>query len=679
MKNPFSFRHPGFVGALGLVATLFCLYSVSLGHNFLFDEDDIILLNPLMRNLGNLPGFFGAGFFQKGVGVDTIWEQYYRPLTLLSFALDYRVWNVNPLGYNLTNLLLHASVTILLFRLLKKIFKNNLVAFLPALIYAVHTIHTEAVTYIASRGDLLGALAALAALLFYWESKFGAALLVYGASLLFKESCILVPVYLALLDAAFVRTPFKTLARRLLPFLTVALAYIVFRKFFSPVPLGPPEFHAREALLRFLSMGPPFLSYLTAIFFPEPFKFCDSVEFASRFTDPRVFTTLGVIFLLALGGILTLRRRGAAFFGLGFFLASFAPSLQIVHFYPEWAEHYLYIPSMGLVILFGALLDSLKTAGRKILITLFLVFYAPFFLFVSLRTFERNSAYTDIQRYYRTLARSASPYAYYGYVNLGIMAILNGSWDDAFVPLRTAYAMSPEAESNNYNLGLYYFNKKKYETAAGYFKKAYETSDGKHQLIHRVRLALCLTRLEKYGEAAQILEEAQAKLPDSALVYKNLIRTYELWGKPDKALEWAEKGLAILDSPAKDKEHAALLLETVLLAYLNEWDDLARAKLDTLLQKYPKLEWFADTAGFLRGRMSLEAYRGLVSRKYAFNEKTARYYILMRHVLNRERADLSEDLSEHKIQIQKEAEDTLIVEKILARAEKALAIFNKSG
>ncbi|HTL71459.1 MAG TPA: hypothetical protein VL404_09235, partial [Candidatus Eisenbacteria bacterium] len=163
--HPVRFRHPRAVGAFVLTAAVLCLYSVSLGHNFLFDEDDIILLNPMMRDLSRLPQFFLSGFFQQGKGIGVIWEQYYRPLTAITFALDYSVWKVNPLGYNLTNTLLHAAVAVLLFQFLIKVFKDPFIAFVPAFLYAVHTLHTEAVTYIASRGDLLGGLFTLAALL----------------------------------------------------------------------------------------------------------------------------------------------------------------------------------------------------------------------------------------------------------------------------------------------------------------------------------------------------------------------------------------------------------------------------------------------------------------------------------------------------------------------------------
>lgn len=673
-SGPVRFRHPRLISIFLIAAAVFCLYSVSLGHNFLFDEDDIILLNPVVRHFESLKQLFSVGFFQKGVGIGTVWEQYYRPLTLFTFVIDHKIWDVNPLGYNLMNTLIHVAVSALFFLLLLKIFKSHRIAFLSAFLFAVHTIHTEAVTYIASRGDLLGAAFTLSAMLLYWNENFVGAFIAYGLSTFCKESCLVMPLYLVLLDFVFIRTGWKKLFLRMLPFFGAGALYVVFRKLYSPVPMGPPTFDAHEAALRFFSMGPPVLSYLQALLVPAKFKFCESIDYAQKFFDPRVATTLAVAALFLTGWFTALRRRGAAFFGLTLFMLSLGPSLQIIHYFPEWAEHYLYVPSMGLAILLGALMREIFSTGKKSLLAAFLAVYLPFAGFIAYRTYERNSYYRDTTRYYTTLARSDSPYAYYGYINLGIQAIIKSSWDDAAIPLRTAYLMFPESECNNYNLGLYYFNKKLYERAAFHFKKAYDTPAGEHQAVNLVSEGTALTRLGRYDEAIAVYAKAQPMVPSTAAIYRDLMRANQLAGRSDEARRWAEKGLAepeLLKSPA---DHAALLLETALLAYLNGWDRLAGEKLDELLAKHASIPWFYDTARVLRGKITVAEYETLVQQKYPYNAKDARLYELIADVLAGRKDEAAAFIKKNRTAMEASSDDPLIIKKIFERAERAIAL-----
>src|SRR3989338_7726737 len=99
---------------LALGALVFTLYSVSLGHPFLFDEENIILKNLSLQDPALWPELFKQGFFYMQDRARPLWTQYYRPLTALSFALDFSVWKGNPLGYNLTNIFLHLTLCFLL-------------------------------------------------------------------------------------------------------------------------------------------------------------------------------------------------------------------------------------------------------------------------------------------------------------------------------------------------------------------------------------------------------------------------------------------------------------------------------------------------------------------------------------------------------------------------------------
>ena len=649
---------------------IFVLYSVAFGHNFLFDEENIILRNPLIRSLSLVPQLFTHGyFFFEGRPV-TDWAQYYRPLTSLTFALDYQFWKLNPLGYNLTNTFLHCLVSVLFFLILLKMIRNTTAAFLAALLFSVHTLHTEAVTYIASRGDLLGAALILGALYCYWGRYAKMSLFFYALALFAKESAILLPLYLLALNVCFMKSPRKVLIRDLIPFVCVAALFFIFRKFYCPIPLGPPSNDLREAALRVLSMGDPFLSYLQAIFLPETFKFCQSVQFAPSFLNPRVLKTLFVALLLLAGWFLAWRRRGAAFFGMSLFLLSFLPYIQVVHFYPEWAEHYLYIPSIGLAILLGCFIREILYAKNKPVIVLFFVLYFVFFLFVCQRTWARNAAYNDTFKYYQRLAQSDSPYAFFGYQNLARLAIEQGDWDDAIVPLKTAEAIEPHSDVTQNLLGLYYLQKNRTTEAVQHFRTASWLNKGDNTYLMNAGIALI--RRGQYEDAIKILEEVQKKSPAHLSVYTNLIAAYDLWGQPKKALAWADGGLKAFEG--KESETVVLTMATARLAFRQGWQELLKEKLAVILQKYPDAFWYGDVARLFSGKTTPDEFLQIVQKKYPGFKSTAQINVLIALDLREQWGKIDAVMEANKTKFEKQAKNHPLIKKELdlvrAKAQK---------
>ncbi len=129
--------------------------------------------------------------------------KYYRPISTLSFGLDYAVWGLDPFGYHLTNLILHALVSVLIFFLLSFLTKKDRVtAWFGAIIFTIHPILAESVPAIARRQDIMATLFLLLSLLLFF--KYAAGVLYKGAYLLFslffyalalgsKETAVILP------------------------------------------------------------------------------------------------------------------------------------------------------------------------------------------------------------------------------------------------------------------------------------------------------------------------------------------------------------------------------------------------------------------------------------------------------------------------------------------------------
>ncbi len=128
---------------------------------------------------------------------------FYRPLGELTFAVDYRLWELNPFGYHLTNLLLHLLCAFLTWRLVRRFCDVPGVAFAAATLFAIHPVHTEAVLWISGRFDLLVCAATIASVLAYlnWQRggakgwRWGAASVAcYLMGLGCKETALVLPI-----------------------------------------------------------------------------------------------------------------------------------------------------------------------------------------------------------------------------------------------------------------------------------------------------------------------------------------------------------------------------------------------------------------------------------------------------------------------------------------------------
>ena len=172
-----------------LLAVVALAYSNTLVNSFTLDDRIYIDLNPQVTD-ASLRGLFAAN---KIANV-------FRPVTFATLALNWKLGGTRPFGYHLFNLLLHGAATLLFYFLLEAIFfessqgapspRDKLVAFAAALIFAVHPIHTEAVSSIVGRAEILAAGFIFAAWILHLKDRPIAALICFVLALLSKESAV---------------------------------------------------------------------------------------------------------------------------------------------------------------------------------------------------------------------------------------------------------------------------------------------------------------------------------------------------------------------------------------------------------------------------------------------------------------------------------------------------------
>ena len=183
-----------------IVAAVLVVYANAFGNAFVWDDQYLIVENPAIKSWGRFWTLWTADLFPHVV------SHYYRPLQALTYLVDYQLWTLAPFGYHLTSTLLHAGVALLFYRFVAALLGAPRAALIAALLFAVHPIHTEAVTYISGRSDPLSALFLLVALVGFVEgdrSRFTVwrvgSLAAFAAALLAREAAMaLVPLVVPL-------------------------------------------------------------------------------------------------------------------------------------------------------------------------------------------------------------------------------------------------------------------------------------------------------------------------------------------------------------------------------------------------------------------------------------------------------------------------------------------------
>lgn len=375
------------VGAAVVFAAAVALYANALGGQFVWDDTYVVRDNPAIRDLSNVPSFFtrpwGAGTTDargraKNVG-------YFRPLPLVTYAVDHAVWGLDPFGFRLTNVVLHGLLALLVWSLARRLSGRLDVALVAGLLYAAHTTHTEAVAVVAYRTSLMAVGFVLLGLRLHLGARASASdsrrwlwvPLAFAGGLLSKETAITLPALLFVLDATGAGRAADTAApspRALLasyaPLALLVLGYFALRAvLLDPVPVS--YFEGVPATGVALTMAKVFALYVRLLIAPwplTPFYDWSLVPPATSLLDGEVLAGL-VAVALTLGAVVwtwRARRRGAGWRAACFLLVAYGvallPYAHIVPFVVVAADRFLLLPSASFAI--GVSWGALALAAR---------------------------------------------------------------------------------------------------------------------------------------------------------------------------------------------------------------------------------------------------------------------------------------------------------------------------
>jgi hypothetical protein len=443
-----------------LVIVSSATYANSLYGDFVWDDKTLFVENYDLWQWDNLKRLLTS---QDNLFNDT-YTGFYRPLPNLSFLLDRYIWGQDPFGYHLTNVMLQVVCTVLVFLIIYQMASGIWPAFLGALFFAVHPVHTEVVAWINGRNNLISSLFYLASFSFYIRYRmrggsgmFAWSLVAFVLSLLSKEYALTMPFVLILYECCFhseslsVRK-YKKLGLLVGPFLLLIGGYLMVRSLVLPYQ-GATDLQLDSLDMRLLTVPKIVLSYMWILVFPFQLSAWRHVDPVDRFLSSEFFVYGLLLLALLFAWKQTFRKSKPAFFALGWTLITCLPVLNIIPVSATgrlMAERYLYLPSVGFCMLFGWpvlqwLRSRLDWSSRRVkagaVATLLIVVEIYGF-----KTFQRNLIWrSDLMLWEDTVEKS--PRHFLPYANAAIELEAVGRLEEAEKRIQRAIQLNPADET----------------------------------------------------------------------------------------------------------------------------------------------------------------------------------------------------------------------------------------
>lgn len=343
------------------------VYANTLRMDFVYDDLLQIKELPLIRDIRNIPQMFTVEMWQILGGE----SPYYRPLFFISFALDYFFWKENPFGYHLTNIILHAAISLHVYLLARRITESRAAAFTAGLLFAVHPIHAEATAWISARNELLSALfmlfSYLTFILFLEKGKktiLFISLLSFFMALLSKEMAITLPLLVFLHVWCFTEGRWEK--KLVWPSLYCAAVapYLLIRASVLDIQ----SWGSHPLSWKICTGVGIVVSYIRLLFFPVNLKVFYSIPIQKTFFSADVLVPLMLLLAIIISVIASWKYDSKLFFCLSWIFITLLPvSGFVTLLHPAlMADRYLYIPSVGFCMAAGILFSKLvREEGRS--------------------------------------------------------------------------------------------------------------------------------------------------------------------------------------------------------------------------------------------------------------------------------------------------------------------------
>ena len=472
-----------------LILITFLVYSNTLKNEFVWDDTQFIVNNTFIKDIHNLKQVFSKDYFTYSG--QKAWvhsgQESFRPITTTSYFIDYYIWDNNPAGYHLTNLILYMFAVILAYKIAFLLFSGWQFALITGLLFSLHPIHTEVVNAVCFRGDILAFIFALLSFLFYIKAKNKEKFLLYIVissfffmlALFSKESVIIMPLIFIVYSKLYEKNNLKSKA---IVLISISVLFFLARIFI----LHAPGTRFISKINYSLTMSP----YIMSLMLKEhlrlliiPLNLSTEHPLSSNFSilDIATFIITGIILITTFHN----KKNKPLTMGVIWIFVALIPVVNpIVNVV---AERYLFLASFGFCLILVAAIKPFLLKSRMKYLVLFIC--SLLCVVYGMRTFERNYDWKDDKTLWlKTIIDN--PYSALGYYNLGCIFLSEEKYSNAENYYKKCIEINPAHEKAYCNLGLIEYNNNRLDNAEKYFKKSLEINPNLKQAIYNMSLVL---------------------------------------------------------------------------------------------------------------------------------------------------------------------------------------------
>jgi tetratricopeptide (TPR) repeat protein len=586
-KLPNAFRRKVVLVALFLFFISF-LYWDSLKNDFINWDDQMIYGNQAIRSLDwrNVLQMFVPG---KGT---------YQPIRVLSYAIDYKFWGLNPLGYHLTSVFFYLLTCIVIFFTSRLLSKNilpllsagshNRIAFFTAFLFAAHPVHVEAVTWLAARKEVLQGFFLFFSFYLYLQVResqeakkrliyIGSVLLTFLLAILSKPSAVVLPGLLILYEVARQGSTVRSLVKERWLFFSISGAFsllfslILFKAMGWAGSFLP--FYGGSLSTNLIVSVYLILYNIKLLAFTTGYSAAYTITASFKFFSKWTLAAFGLTFLLFVIALWSRKKTSVFFFTFFWFFIAVLPFLNIIPITVLLADRYVFIASFGYCLLLGFFFNSCYEVKKGseaswffkgIAVSLFILLISEY----SYLTFCQNRIWRDsytlwsdaVRKYpegnlanammglvymekgkdeeavkYLKKAVRIRPIDVLSLNNLAITYWRLGQPEEALKAFTTAVRLEPDDDSIKLNLSVFYQSQKEYKRSEEILKNLLMKDPNNGNL--RLRLGHLYKKAGQFREAIAEFGKSAELIPQSANSYEELGNIYlNVFGNSEKAI-----------------------------------------------------------------------------------------------------------------------------------------------
>jgi tetratricopeptide (TPR) repeat protein len=514
-------------------------YRPALSGSFIWDDDRYVTNNYLL--------IAPDGLRRIWFSLDA--PSQYFPLAYTILRIERSLWDLNPAGYHLLNILLHVANALLVWWILGRLKVPG--AWLASAIFALHPVQVESVAWISELKNVLMAfffLLTLAAWIEHADQTTGrrrifyiAALILYLLALFAKSTACTLPA--ALLLILWLKK--KPIGRReileIVPFVVLALGVGLIAIWWEKYHQGTRTLIALGPIERVLVASHAVWFYLSKLFWPSNLTFIYP-QWKIDLASPTAY--VWPILTALAGALIYFSRRH---FGRSvevaalFFVTTLSPLLGFIMLYTFRftfvADHYQYLACIGPIALVSA---GLSTIGRsrKDLHWVVVIVSAAVLMALSFLTSRQTAMYRDLETLWRTTI-SKNPECWMAYNNLGVIQFEQGNTDGAIDGYQQSLRLNPDYPEARYNLGSALLRQGQVDDAIRECELALQLLPNEPDA--HIVLGNAFLAKNDVDQAIREYAKAVAIRPDDYIAHYNLANALRQKGETERATREYEK------------------------------------------------------------------------------------------------------------------------------------------